>query len=91
VKSKAVGRLGPPRDDVRQSIGGTQIEDCDCAALLAASPARALTRDQLWAGFDSADALMRPEQVKPGFSNAYKAAVLGGECCGLQILDFMFA
>jgi hypothetical protein len=56
------------------------------AALLAASPACAETCDQLWAGFDAADTLMRQESLKPGFSDAFKAAVLGGERFGRQIL-----
>jgi hypothetical protein len=47
---------------------------------------RAQTCDQLWAGFNAADALRQQEEVKPGFSAGYKAAVLGGEHFGRQIL-----
>jgi hypothetical protein len=67
--------LSQPRAPER-SPGGTLVQTNDSAQ----------TCDQLWAGFNAADALREQEQVKPGFSAAYKAAVLGGEHFGQQIL-----
>lgn len=51
---------------------------------IAATPAE--TCDQLWDAFMAADALRQQEQGKPGITAAYRAATLGGERIGRQIL-----
>ena len=69
-------RARAARTPPEPSPGGTVLHTNDSAQ----------TCDQLWAGFDAADALQQQERVKPGFSAAYKAAVLGGEHLGRQLL-----